>query len=440
LLRAWGERSSRDLASAIEDLWHELGGPSACSDAAEIHAVRQYLLALRQLQEQEGRPDGERLRQLAAELRDRSEAAGERPVQVLTIHHAKGLEWDVVFVPGLGKAARPDSPPLLRWLQLAAPAGGSDLLLAVHSIGAPESANPLARYIAGLQAERQQNERMRLLYVAVTRARQRLYLSGHAPWRDSESAPVPSRRSLLHLLWPMVRDCFAGQAPTQPEVTADHGPSLESPWLRLPAAFAAAPSRPLPEVTSLARGAAEAAALEFSWVGPLARAIGTVMHAEFERLATVPHAAGDIGSRVDACAARLREQGIPAGQALRGAADIVRQLQQLAEDPRVQWLVDQGHRDAHTELRLSGLVDGELRNVVIDRTFVDDAGTRWIIDYKTSQHGGGGLEEFLDREMQRYAPQLRLYVTLVQQLGPEPVRTALYFPWLREFREFDAST
>ena len=94
------------------------------------------------------------------------------------------------------------------------------------------------------------------------------------------------------------------------------------------------------------------------------------------------------------------------------------------------------HRDAHSELRLSGVVDGELRNVVIDRTFVDADGVRWIVDYKTSQHAGGSLDEFLDREMQRYAPQLRLYRTLAQRLGEEPVRTALYFPWLREFREF----
>jgi ATP-dependent helicase/nuclease subunit A len=435
LLRAWRERGSRDLASVIEDLWQGLGGVAACRDAAEHHAVRQYLLGLRQLQEQEGRPDGERLRQLAAQLRDRSESAGDRPVELLTIHHAKGLEWDVVFVPGLGKTARSDSPPLLRWLQLPAPTGESDLLLAVHSIGAPDSTNPLARYIARLQAERQQNERVRLLYVAVTRARQRLYLSGHARWRDSESAAVPSSRSLLHLLWPAVRDCFAGQqAPPRDDIAGGRS-SLESPWLRLPQEFMGVTTQPLPEVSSLARAAAEAMSPEFHWSGPLARAAGTVMHAEFERLATAPDAAADIDARLEACAARLREQGIAPENARQSAVAIVGQLRILAADARVQWLVGTMHRDAHSELRLSGIVDGELRNVVIDRTFVDAEGARWIIDYKTSQHGGGGLEEFLAREMERYAPQLRLYRTLAQRLGQEPVRAALYFPWLREFRE-----
>jgi ATP-dependent exoDNAse (exonuclease V) beta subunit len=443
LLRAWRARGSRDLATSIETLWHDLGGLATCQDAAEASAARQYLLALRRLQEQEGSVDGVRLQQLAGQLRDRSETAGDHPVEVLTIHHAKGLEWDVVFVPGLGRTARADTPPLLRWLQLPAATRDNDLLLAVHSIGEPNSSNPLARYIAGLQAERQQNERVRLLYVAVTRARQRLYLSGHAPWRESEAAPVPSSRSLLHLLWPAVRDSFNGQVAGAAEEDADgSGQSLESIWLRLPADFTGVVTPPLPVVSSLARGAADAPTEpEFSWVGPLARAAGTVMHAEFERLATMgPGAMQDPASRLETCAARLREQGIAPDQARQTAHSIVRQLGVLASDARAQWLVDSRHVEAHSELRLSGMVDGQLRNVVIDRSFVDENGTRWIIDYKTSMHAGGGMEEFLVREMLRYAPQLRLYLAMAKQLGPEPVRAALYFPWLREFREFKPPT
>ena len=52
----------------------------------------------------------------------------------------------------------------------------------------------------------------------------------------------------------------------------------------------------------------------------------------------------------------------------------------------------------------SGLV-----RVVIDRSFVDAAGVRWIVDYKTSRHEGAGLDEFLDREQERYRPQLERY-------------------------------
>ncbi len=89
----------------------------------------------------------------------------------------------------------------------------------------------------------------------------------------------------------------------------------------------------------------------------------------------------------------------------------------------------------HSELALTGLAQGRLTHVIVDRSFVDREGTRWVIDFKTSRHEGGGLEEFLQREMERYAGQLRKYVELARGLGPNPVRAALYFPLLGELRE-----
>jgi ATP-dependent exoDNAse (exonuclease V) beta subunit len=176
--------------------------------------------------------------------------------------------------------------------------------------------------------------------------------------------------------------------------------------------------------------------VEFSWVGPLARAAGTAMHAELERLARLGEGAlAALPGRALASELRLRELGIAPATAQTSARALVDRLQALAGDERARWLLFAPHRAAATELPLSGVVDGELRSVVIDRTFIDASGTRWIIDYKTGVHGGGDLEEFVAREMERYTPQLRLYARLAAQLGNEPVRTALYFPWLGVFRE-----
>ena len=56
-------------------------------------------------------------------------------------------------------------------------------------------------------------------------------------------------------------------------------------------------------------------------------------------------------------------------------------------------------------------------NAVIDRTFVDADGTRWVVDFKTSPHEGGDLEGFLDAEVKRYAAQLQRYAHLARELG-----------------------
>jgi hypothetical protein len=84
---------------------------------------------------------------------------------------------------------------------------------------------------------------------------------------------------------------------------------------------------------------------------------------------------------------------------------------------------------------LTGIAGGRLTNVVIDRSFIDESGTRWVIDFKTSRHEGGGLETFLGKEIDRYRAQLETYVALARGMGTAPVRAGLYFPLLDVFRE-----
>ena len=87
--------------------------------------------------------------------------------------------------------------------------------------------------------------------------------------------------------------------------------------------------------------------------------------------------------------------------------------------------------------RTEPCVPGPVR-VVIDRTFIDDKGQRWIIDFKTSSHEGGDREAFLDREVQRYRSQLELYARLLEAAGKVDVRLGLYFPLIGGWREWSA--
>jgi len=75
---------------------------------------------------------------------------------------------------------------------------------------------------------------------------------------------------------------------------------------------------------------------------------------------------------------------------------------------------------------------------VIDRSFIDSEGTRWIIDYKTGDHKGGDLEGFLSSEVSRHGPQLRRYAEILSTVGEAPIRLGLYFPLLQAFREVPA--
>jgi ATP-dependent exoDNAse (exonuclease V) beta subunit len=176
---------------------------------------------------------------------------------------------------------------------------------------------------------------------------------------------------------------------------------------------------------------------EFSWVGETARHIGTVVHAALEHYATtraLPEKQ-TIAAQRDFYEYQLRRHGVPEGDLQRAASVVVEALTKTVSNDRGRWIFAPEHGDSRSEWALTGIAGGRLTNVVIDRSFIDKNGTRWVIDFKTSRHEGGGLETFLEKEMDRYRAQLETYVALAKGMGTAPVRAGLYFPLLDVFRE-----
>ena len=73
------------------------------------------------------------------------------------------------------------------------------------------------------------------------------------------------------------------------------------------------------------------------------------------------------------------------------------------------------------------MLNGERRQLVIDRSFTDADGKRWIVDYKTSSREGADKEGFLDREQARYKSQLERYAEVHRAIETS---LGLYFPLL----------
>ncbi|MCU1658649.1 MAG: helicase, superfamily, partial [Pseudonocardiales bacterium] len=139
----------------------------------------------------------------AAEQEENGLEAGEvvveaERVQVLTVHGAKGLEWDVVAVPGLVEKVFPAEPQGLNWTktrhELPGPLRGDagDLpMLDLHGAAdRREVRDRLDRHHADL-VERHAQEERRLAYVACTRARRVLLASGYC-WDSTKSPRIPS--------------------------------------------------------------------------------------------------------------------------------------------------------------------------------------------------------------------------------------------------------
>jgi ATP-dependent helicase/nuclease subunit A len=415
----------------LEAAWVALGGQDCCPQA-ELADARAFLAALAE-REAAGEWHGPHdFPTLLAHLNSAPATAAPNPVQVMTIHRAKGLEFAHVFVPALERGSHGGERRLLRFADLPNEAGGSDLLIAPAPAIGPHADAPLDAWLKDLGRRRDANERRRLMYVAATRARETLWLSG-APALNGEGEPQVRAHTLLATLWPALAQRFERAAPVLAAVGTPQAPQL----MRLAPGWQPAALPPAVPFTHLPSAHLSEAAPEFSWVGETQRHIGTLVHEWLARLGSAPQLPGaaTVGAARPAVLAQLARAGVPEHERAAAAELVLRAVSQTLEDERGRWLLDPAHREAHAELSLTGVIDAQLRNIIIDRSFIDADGTRWVIDFKTSRHEGGGLEAFLDEELQRYRAQLQSYVELARALGPQPVRAALYFPLLRAFRE-----
>ncbi len=427
LMRVWQplgqamiHRLRGTLRDRVEGCWLALGGPACVDDRTELEDVEIYLDELERLEEAGDIEDPEVLAEALEQLYALPDLeAGER-LQIMTIHKAKGLEFDSVIIPGLDRTPAHGEPPLFLW---KARADGQLLLAPIHETGAEE--NRAYDYLKALEREAEDTEAGRLLYVASTRAKQRIHLLGCVKLDDDGSPRPPGKRSLLAKVWQ-----FA--AVVRLSRSAGEGPGVrvggESDVLhRIPAAWT------LPTAPEAAKckvplyTLAAAAPIEFSWAGETARHAGTVVHRWLQRIAE-DALDGWNAERVERLRARFRaelgQRGVPAGELERAAELVTNALKNSISDERGRWLLGQ-HPEARSEYRIRTAAGRQ----IIDRVLTDESGARWVVDFKTGAHKGGDVESFLDQEHERYRAQLERYAAALGGARP-----ALYFPLLKGWR------
>lgn len=450
LAAAGAMRGRRPLRQLVEGCWIALGAPSLL-DAAGIDAAMSFLSLLETHDEGGDLDDAALLERDASALHAPPDPEADARLQLMTVHKAKGLQFDVVVIPRIEGIPRRDEDRLLQWDRTLGDEGLDFLIAPLKERGADE--DPTYTFIKQTRAMKGEYEDVRLLYVAVTRARRRLYLSAtmkESFTRGERSLASPGRRSFLGYLWPLLREQIeqryaewlarvgeetggagadATDAPVQGRllrVTADWIP----PEPPVDAAYEGMPRR-------AAEPHSPATESDLVWrAGSSARTAGVVVHMLLERLAA-EGAAFWTGAgqhvRMQLLESCFRTAGIaaPDREALdRASAAIDR----ILDDERGRWLLD-SHELAECELALTGLDGDTVVSVKIDRTFVDGEGVRWIVDYKTATHEGADLEAFLAGQEKLYRPQLQRYARLLKAWEGRTIRAALYFPLLQRWRE-----
>ncbi|MCW8385244.1 UvrD-helicase domain-containing protein [Fluoribacter dumoffii] len=322
-----------------------------------------------------------------------SQQANPSCLQVMTIHKSKGLEFDTVFLPGLGTQPNRGDKPMLRWLNLPTQNQGNLLLMSpIHALHQDHC--PLYEYLGQLDEVKSRYEAQRLLYVAVTRAKARLYLMDH-----SERSSKNSFRNLLNHLE------FIEE---EPGSIVEEVHNLLPGLGRLPLGYYQnIPSevidlRPHLKTTSL--------------ITSVPRLIGIVTHKLLQWICdNHPQTVTEIPWGL--ARYELRKLGFNETMQHEALSGIQEQITRMFEDPTGIWIIKK-HSAEQNEYEL--LVEHQSKPItrIIDRTF-EEHGKRWIIDFKTGREDESSLIQHR-QQLNEYGSYLARHTSL-------PIYCGIYY-------------
>lgn len=405
------------FAAWVEHCWNRLGGPSIYSSDSD-HVDAESVLRLIEKLAPYGNLNPAILESSLEKLYAAPSSSG-RAVEVMTVHKAKGLEFESVILMGLHNRSRSDRAPLIRFEQ-----SEGRLLLGPVKRSDDDIADPVSKYLSEREKKRTAYEVDRLLYVAMTRARSELHLVAHVAVDEAGAVSPPAPTSLLARLWDQL---VLSPPPAQPESTSEETgqePNQQRYLVR------PAPDAPLSNDARVAAVPLDRVLEGQAWAwrkrAHNERVLGTVAHAWLERIGRdgiAEWTRDRLAQSLPAFRRQLSRAGIVEDQ-LDGAVQILHDtLASTMESEKGRWLlqVAKAYRE-WTLLDLSGRVS------IIDLAISQEQ--NWlVVDYKTGMPADDEtLPDFARRMRAAHQVQLERYCAHVSALDGRPAQAALFFP------------
>ncbi len=434
LTQARKQRQTLAIRNWLEQCWILLGGPASLQSTHELHYIERFFLLL-EAETVNGEIDNiHSFERKCGKTYLGSTHDADAPLQIMTIHKAKGLEFDYVLIPGLDREPRSNDKDLFLWHEHNSVIADGKLLLApLNALG--ESNNPTYQYLKNEAALRTKLENTRLLYIAITRAKQHAFLFAKVQLDKSNNYKSPTKNSLFATIWPALEK--------SPSLFKTVNLSLETK---------VAPIVKQKKIVTHR--------LKSNWENPFKPVFNS--HTSKLKIRDNPHQnliEKKVGELIHECLRLIVEKKIDIvneetqsryekfwrsnlkpvcfdTQSMEYAIQLIKNnLESCLKHEKANWLFDNSHEASSCELSISDYRRQWRKEHIIDRTFIDQ-GTRWIIDYKSSSLvASQDQTEFIKKQEELYLPQLSRYAELFQAMDNRPIKTALFFTSLPYWHE-----
>jgi len=438
-----------DLGSLTQWAWQQLGGPHTLG-STQHDDIEQVFEVLNQCQRGGDLPSDKELNSALERLRAGNSQAEPPQVVVSTIHKSKGLQYHTVILPGLGSKARSDDREILMWAERQGRDGKASLLLAPLLFDSAASGpNSHYDYLRRLDAKRSVNEVMRLMYVACTRAEKHLVLIAQGKPKEQQNGEIidinpPNKTSLLSTVWLALAHHFE-LMPSQPIEESGNseisGDSLEQTLYRLPAGYQNQIGQDFvwQTLSQLNKPDAESneAVIDFDWASEVAAAVGILLHDFLQYNSSNLFNVQINDALKRRWRAELLARRVPDNRIEYALQRLVKAVHHIQNDENARFIFAD-YAVMKNEYAISTLENGVVKKYRIDRTFIDDQGVRWVVDYKSTSTRREDVAGFVDSQIEeRHRQQLEKYGELMRRIDSRPIKLAVYFPLLEQLRVWD---
>lgn len=446
LEKAIDQSQRKPLRQAIEGTWLALGGPACLKNQREIKNAKLFFSLIENLDHNTVLKKRDTLERAVNKLFSLPDPQSTDKLQIMTIHKAKGLEFDTVIVPSLQRSSRRQDPELLRWHERLTESGERHLLMSpITSSGKERDA--VYTYLASQEKRRDLNETCRLLYVASTRAKKHLHLMAFVKpdKKDTLRLRPPNKASLLNSIWDAVQTRIKIYQNMKDENQLRETVEKPKYLQRLNNRW---------QLPSLTDGQLLSSYVPFfqhenqysparHHVNVTPRIVGTFVHRLLKDLnepTLLEWQSNGITEQEPRWRLQLRNFAIPISQIDEALSKISVTINKIVDDKSVHWIFSNALPIRKSEFSLSVPAKSGFSQLVVDLLIFDGTDT-WIVDYKTSQpEEGETLDEFLRKELCIYRDIMFKYRKAIKNLGYKNIRLALYFPMANswsEYRELD---